>query len=281
MSVAVLQRCLYVSNTYVERLTKSRKINQDYSVKEGWLVVGLEDPTYRFKRIYNDNIKVPTFYIPRTYLGLPIVGICYRAGDSYFEDYGTDETPYVYYHEENMLMLQPARNGYVSLFSDEKTSYLLWKPSLLQFKISENPSLTMLEGLANARGYNSTFRYASLGEVVIAYDETKRFWDGQVRTKTTRDTAHMGVSPTSSVDTYNEYRVGKYISSGESFRYWHRSVDSDMRNYFDKYKSVFGWVKSAYGASKLTQPSFAILSLNETSERIDVSDPLENINYYT
>lgn len=273
MSVAVLQKCLYISNTYVEKYTKSRKLNQDYSVKEGWLVVGLEDPTYGYRPCYNDYKKKPIFYIPRTYDGLPIVGVCYRAGDSFFNEYGTSEAPNICYHEENMLMLQPSRLGYVSYFSDVDCSYLIWERCLLQYKISINPSLTLLENMAQAQGYNTTFRYASIGKLVIAYDETRKFWDGKMRTQTTRDEANLTVVPTSGEDKFAEYRVGKYISSDESYRYWHRSVDSDTRDYFDKNSSVFGWVKRAYGETKITLPNFAIVSLNETSERIDVSYP--------
>lgn len=276
MSVAVLQKCLYISNTYVDSYTKSRKLNQDYSVKEGWAVVGLENPTNR--KLFYDYRQAPSFYIPRTYLGLPIVAICYRAGDVFNENYNPydDRTQdaHIYYYEENMLMIQPPRKGFVQYCSDTQGNYLIWDCCLLQYKISANPSLSLLENMANARGYDSTFRYASLGKLTIAYDETKKFYDGKtMRTSTTRDEAGLRVPPTDSILKFQEHRIGKYISSDDSYRYWHKSVDADTRAYFDKYQSVFGWVKRAYGAKDITLPNFTLLTLNGTSVRINVSDP--------
>ena len=90
--------------------------------------------------------------------------------------------------------------------------------------------------------------------------------------------ANLTIVPTAGEEAYEEYRVGKYISSNETYRYWHRNVDADTRAYFDKYSSVFGWVKRVYGASKLTLPACAILSINETSTRILVRDPLISVS---
>lgn len=281
MSVAVLQKCLYISNTYVEKYTRSRRLNNDMSIKEGWVVVGLEDRTYR--KEYSGYKQVPSFYIPRTYKGLPIVGIIYRAGDSYFNEYGTayvDSTPNVYYHEENMLTIQQSRVSYMQFYSDTNCSYLVWERCLMQYHIPSNETLSLLQNMAEVKGYDTTFRYASLGKLVIAYDKEERFWNG--KTQTTTETANLTVVPVSDPYKQAEYRVGKYVSSDDSFRYWHKKVDADMRNYFDSHKSVFGWVKRAYGEKQITLPYFAMVSLNETSERIDVSDPEDpSTKYYT
>ena len=286
MSSVWLQKCLYYSNAQTKIIGGQRywEIGTSETIREGWCVMAFNEPTKQL--VFTDKKRTPiyaySYFIPRTYKGLPIIGVMYTAGDYYNNKYAAYGTPNVYYHNDSIMFIMPNRKGFAPMYyGDDPISTSRFNGCMFQYTKS-NPRIQLLK----SRAYGDIkYCYTSLGKINMTLNSTyKRYAvrHGKPYSYVSTENDEICINGSPNHNDWSGRNYGKYFGSLFHERLTCSSIDQMIQEEFDANQAVFAWVLSASNSrmSGLGTISLSVATIDGTDELIDVSNTDDSSSIY-